>query len=370
MGEKVKDVFDSNSEVLYDFNQMRRAIAKIATGLAFLVFSSLAGLYFYIDFTSYQYAVFFNAGVLALLLIIGVLLLFKKEHIPTILLNLVVGPALFANLWIYLGKEIGVHYLYVVLAIVPFVTISRKHKFFQWLFGLANIAIITILINFEPLGSFIDILPSYLFTISNYVVIGVSLLMVIMMFLLYSQQIEVVEQKVKEKAEEVARLAEEIRRMAIEDLSTGAVSRRKLEELIIAEIARSDRYETPFSLIIFSLSDIKEVFAVYGQEKGEKIMEQLVSMVRNDLRLVDILGRWSDGEFVVFMPEIKLHQAVYVSQRLLSIIATKEFFPKIKLPANFAVLQRLPQESFDILTNRLNQLMQKSIEEGENRICN
>jgi len=370
MGKNEKDVFNGNSDVLPDFDKKRRAIAKIATGLAFLVFAGLAGLYVYVDFTSYQYAVFFNAGVLALLVIIAVLFLNKKEHIATILLNLLVGPALFANLWIYLGKEIGIHYLFVVLAIVPFVTISRKFQLFQWIFGLANIAIITILINFEPLGSIVDGLPPYFQTTSNYSVIGISLLMVILIFLLYSQMIEEYEQKAKEKVEEAARLAEEIRRMAIEDYSTGAVSRRKLEELIIAEIARSDRYGTPFSLIIFSLSDIKEVFAVYGQEKGEKIMEQLVTLVRADLRLVDVLGRWSDGEFVVFMPEIKLHQAVYVSQRLLSVIATKEFFPKIKLPANFAVIQRLPQESFEILINRLRQLMQKSIEEGENRICN
>jgi diguanylate cyclase (GGDEF)-like protein len=140
--------------------------------------------------------------------------------------------------------------------------------------------------------------------------------------------------------------------------------------LIIAEIARSDRYETPFSLIMFSLSDIKEVFAVYGQEKGEKIMEQLVHIVRTDLRLVDVLGRWTDGEFVIFMPEIKLHQAVYVAQRLVSIIASTEFLPKIKLPSNFAVIQRLPGENFESLTDRLHQLMKKSIEEGENRISN
>jgi glycosyltransferase involved in cell wall biosynthesis len=81
-------------------------------------------------------------------------------------------------------------------------------------------------------------------------------------------------------------------------------------------------------------------------------------------------GRWSDGEFVIFMPEIKLHQAVYVAQRLVKIIADIEFFPKIKLPSNFAVLQRLPGEKYEMLTERLQKLLEKSRNEGENQICN
>jgi hypothetical protein len=62
-----------------------------------------------------------------------------------------------------LGKEIGIHYLFVVLAIMPFVTINRQYKFFQWLFGLASIAILALLLNLETIGSINESLPqSYL----------------------------------------------------------------------------------------------------------------------------------------------------------------------------------------------------------------
>ena len=322
-----------------------------------------------IDFAMYQNAVFFNGGILLLLLIIGILSMTKKVDIASILLNLLIGPALFANIWLYLGKEIGIHYFLVVLAVLPFVTINRQFKFFQWLIAAANIVMLTLLLNFETIGTIKGLLPTFVFTVFNYSAIGISLLLIVLIFVTYTRLMETYEAKLQVKEEEVKNLSDEIRRLALEDTSTGAVTHRKLEELIISEIARSDRYETPFSLIIFSLSDIKEVFAVYGQEKGEKIMEQLVQIVRNDLRLVDVLGRWSDGEFVIFMPEIKLHQAVYVAQRLLKIIAVIEFFPKIKLPSNFAVLQRQPGEKYETLTVRLSELIKKSRAEGENQIC-
>jgi diguanylate cyclase (GGDEF)-like protein len=370
MGKKGMKVSVENMEVLSDFEKLRKTVTGYASVIFFLVFAGLIGLYAFIDFAAYPLAVFVNGGVLAVLILVGIFIMSRKVGMGAIILSLILGPALFANIWLYLGKEIGIHYLFVVLAILPFITINRQYKFFQWLFGLSNIAIFAFLLNSETLGSLSDALPAIVFTIGSYSFIALSLLFISLMFVIYTQTIEKYEALLKVKEQEVIEMAAEIRRMAIEDTSTGAVTHRKLEELILTEIARSDRYETPFSLIMFSLSDIKEVFAVYGQEKGEKIMEQLVNIVRTDLRLVDILGRWTDGEFVIFMPEIKLHQAVYVAQRLVAIISKTEFLPKIKLPSNFAVIQRLPGENFESLTVRLHQMMKKSIEEGENRIYN
>ena len=369
MGKKDEEVTVNRVEVLSDLGKLRRTITKVATVLAFLAFADIIGGFAMIDFALYQNAVIFNGGVLLLLLFIGILSMTKKVDIASILLNLLVGPALFANIWLYLGKEIGVHYFFVVLAVLPFVTINRQYKFFQWLFAAANIVVLTLLLNFETIGSVNGLLPPVIFTVINYSAIGISLLLIVLILMSTMRMIENYEAKLKIKDDELKIMSDEIRRLALEDTSTGAVTHRKLEELIISEIARSDRYETPFSLIIFSLSDIKEVFAVYGQEKGEKIMEQLVQIVRNDLRLVDVLGRWSDGEFLIFMPEIKLHQAVYVAQRLLKIIAVIDFFPKIKLPSNFAVLQRQPGEKYEVLTERLAELIKKSRNEGENQIC-
>lgn len=365
----MKEVSVDLVEVLSDLGKLRRTITKVAAVLAFLAFADIIVGFVMIDFAVYQNAVFLNVGVLLLLLIVGILSMTRKVDIASIMLNLLIGPALFANIWLFLGKEIGIHYFLVVLVVLPFVTINRQFKFFQWIFAVANIAMLTLLLNFETVGSIRGLLPTFVFTVINYSAIGISLLLIVLMFVTFTRLIDNYDAKLKLKEEEVKNMSDEIRKLALEDTTTGAVTHRKLEDLITFEIARSDRYETPFSLIIFSLSDIKEVFAIYGQEKGEKIMEQLVQIVRNDLRLVDVLGRWSDSEFVIFMPEVKLHQAVYVAQRLLKVIAGIEFFPKIKLPSNFAVLQRQPGESYEILTNRLLELIKKSRSEGENQIC-
>lgn len=127
------------SEVLSEFEKLRKTVTVYAAVIFFLVFAGITGLYVAIDFSAYQIAVFINGGVLAVLLIVGILNFSKKNQMGSVILNLILGPALFANVWLYLGKEIGIHYLFVVLAIMPFVTISRQYKFFQWQIGRAHV---------------------------------------------------------------------------------------------------------------------------------------------------------------------------------------------------------------------------------------
>ncbi len=368
MGRKDSVTIAETNNIQLEFAKIRKTITVLVLWLSFLDFALLAGGFAYLGLTENLLEVIIHGAVAFVLLITAVFIVRKSVNVAAILFNLIAGPALFVSVWLFLGKEVGFHYFFILLALLPWVTIDRKLRVFQWLFAIINIAGFIYVLNAETAGSIADKLPPIVITVSNYSIIAIGLLFVSAVFSVYNRLIDQYENDLKLKAEELVKIQEEIHQRAIEDQSTGAVTHRKLEELIRTEIARSDRYETPFSLIIFSLSDIKEVFAVYGQEKGEQVMEQLVTMVRTDLRLVDVLGRWSDGEFIIFMPEIKLHQAVYVAQRLLSIIAVKEFFPKIKLPANFAVLQRSPQEDFDTLMERLQKIMKKSIAEGENRI--
>ncbi len=368
MGKNEKVSTVKTNQTLFEFSKIRKLITTVVLWLSFLDFTLIAAGLAYLDMDGQLYGILFHGAVAFLLLVTALLIVRKSADVAAILLNLIAGVALFLSVWLFLGKDIGFHYFFITLALLPWMTIDRHYRLVQWFFTLVYTASFAYLMNVEGFKAITEQIPDIFLTISNYGIIAVNLLFLGIVFSVYSRMIEKIERDLSLKSEELILMQEQLRQMAVTDEATGAVSNRKLEELIRTEIARSDRYETPFSLIIFSLSDIREVFAVYGQEKGEQIMEQLVTMVRGDLRLVDVLGRWSDGEFVVFMPEIKLYQAVYVAQRLLSIIAVKEFFPKIKLPANFAVLQRLPQETFDDLVARMKKSMEKSRKEGENRI--
>lgn len=368
MGKKEKISTIETNQILFEFSKIRKMITTVVLWLSFLDFSLIAAGLAYLDLDGQLYGIIFHGAVAFFLLITALWIVRKSANVAAVLLNLIAGVALFLSVWLFLGKDTGFHYFFITLALLPWVTLDRRYRLAQWLFSIVYTAVFAYLLNVELTKAIAQQLPEIILTVSNYGVIAVNLLFLSIVFSVYNRLIENIERDLKSKNEELLLMQSELKQMAVTDEATGAVSNRKMEELIRTEIARSDRYETPFSLIIFSLSDIREVFAVYGQEKGEQIMEQLVTMVRGDLRLVDVLGRWSDGEFVVFMPEIKLYQAVYVAQRLLSIIAVKEFFPKIKLPANFAVLQRLPQETYDDLVTRMKKSMEKSRKEGENRI--
>lgn len=119
------------TEFLSEFEKLRKTVSVYAAVLFFFVFAGITGFYVTTDFGVYQIALFINGGVLAFLIIVGVLNFSRKTHLASIILNLMLDMVLFANVWLYLGIEIGILYLFVVLAILPFVTISRQYKFFS-----------------------------------------------------------------------------------------------------------------------------------------------------------------------------------------------------------------------------------------------
>jgi diguanylate cyclase (GGDEF)-like protein len=288
---------------------------------------------------------------------------------PVFWANILTGYPVFAILWFYLGKDIGNHYLFVVFAILPLVTIYNRSKRCMMFFSASNILFLLLMLNRVPPNSLAVYIPDNIITVIYYFSLIFSLALMIVLFLLYTLQIDRYEKDLLEKSNNLQLLYEEVSRLAREDPLTGAFNRRKMDELIQAETTRSERYKTFFSMIIFDLDDFKEVNDRFGHDVGDGVLKQLIDVVRSDLRSVDAVGRWGGEEFVILLPGIKIHQAVYVAQRVLKKIDKTEFSGGIHITASFGVAQRMSGESFENFYRRLDQAMYKAKSNGKNQVC-
>lgn len=75
------------------------------------------------------------------------------------------------------------------------------------------------------------------------------------------------------------------------DSLTKLANRHSYEKAIEAEIERSRRYKTKFSLIIFDIDYFKKINDTYGHEVGDKILIELSNLVKNTLRKSDEVFR-------------------------------------------------------------------------------
>lgn len=100
------------------------------------------------------------------------------------------------------------------------------------------------------------------------------------------------------------------------DPLTGALNRRKFEELAKMEIDRSRRYGTRVSVMMLDIDHFKKVNDTYGHASGDIVLQQFCQACNRAIRETDIFARIGGEEFVILMPETSLNQAALLAERV------------------------------------------------------
>ena len=107
------------------------------------------------------------------------------------------------------------------------------------------------------------------------------------------------------------------RRDSETDPLTGVGTRRVLERVLKTEYARATRYNNYFSVAIVDIDNFKEINDNAGHAAGDRALQQLAKIMRNNVRTTDmIITRYGGDEFVMVMPETKLKGAKVLLERL------------------------------------------------------
>ncbi len=117
-------------------------------------------------------------------------------------------------------------------------------------------------------------------------------------------------------AMENARLFAEIQRLAIVDPLTGLFNRRHFFEIVQSEFERARRYSRPLSIAMLDMDHFKQVNDTYGHLVGDQVLMHLAALCRENMRVVDVIGRYGGDEFIILMPETPLKVAYQVTERL------------------------------------------------------
>lgn len=89
------------------------------------------------------------------------------------------------------------------------------------------------------------------------------------------------------------------------------------------ELTRSQRYGSKLSLLMLDIDNFKRINDTYGHKSGDIVLQKLIEVCRNTMRLADIIGRVGGEEFAILLPETDQHQAHEVAERLREHIAAE-----------------------------------------------
>ncbi len=132
----------------------------------------------------------------------------------------------------------------------------------------------------------------------------------------------------EEKEQLLRRLADQnvrLEGMVTEEPQSGLYNRRALHDKMKLEISRSRRYQTPLTVAMAEIDGYGALAGRLPAPRLEQVIKTLSRIFRENLRLVDVVGRYDDHTFVLAFPETASRRALAVCERLQKVIVRHDW---------------------------------------------
>lgn len=187
-------------------------------------------------------------------------------------------------------------------------------------------------------------------------------------------EIEDLREQASQANAEIARLQAELEQTSAlirHDPLTGVLNRKGLDEALSREAAFAQRRGTPLCLGLLDVDNFKQINDTHGHQTGDEALQHLTSVIRENVRPQDSVGRYGGEEFVVLLPDTDIDSATAALVRLQRAL-TKRFFlarqQKLLITFSAGVAELRPEEQPMDAIDRADKAMYLAKRSGKNRV--
>ncbi|MBT4518440.1 MAG: GGDEF domain-containing protein [Halieaceae bacterium] len=157
---------------------------------------------------------------------------------------------------------------------------------------------------------------------------------------------------------------------ATTDELTGLSNRRAILRFGSNEWERSERFNRPFTCLIFDIDHFKSINDTWGHAAGDQVLKILSATLLTTLRTTDALGRFGGEEFLLFATETEPYQAGVLAERIRQKVEATVYMdiPELKVTVSIGIAQKKSESSLDQLIHHADQALYAAKEGGRNQI--
>jgi len=111
-------------------------------------------------------------------------------------------------------------------------------------------------------------------------------------------------------------MEEELKKLAHFDSLTGSHNRGYGLDFLDRQIKLARRRKSPVLLAYTDIDDFKDINDTFGHEEGDKVLKEVVKLLKSTLREIDIICRMGGDEFLLIFPDSSLKNLPIIKERL------------------------------------------------------
>jgi len=199
-------------------------------------------------------------------------------------------------------------------------------------------------------------------------------LMVAFMFIAIHAFGGIVFERLKRERQETVALRRRLTTIALTDALTELPNRRYFQQVLEAELRRTDRHGVGFGLAIIDIDDFKSFNDSAGHLAGDQLLRGVGTVIRTQMRVSDVLSRWGGDEFILLMPSVTKLEAVRGVERLRKIVEGHGFAGRSVMASGrvtiSAGVSRCPEDGtdHDSLVKKADDALYAAKRAGRNRV--
>ena len=169
--------------------------------------------------------------------------------------------------------------------------------------------------------------------------------------------------------------------LATLDRLTGVHTREYFMRRFTQELERASRYQQPLTLLMLDIDNFKAVNDMLGHPQGDAVLKIISKLVKKNVRVIDLVGRYGGEEFIVMLPETGLGEdgvtpvGGLIGEHIRQ--AVEEEFRGMQKPLSLTVsvgvaVRRFPEDrhvGYRDLIRQADEELLRAKATGKNRVC-
>ncbi|MDD5347240.1 MAG: GGDEF domain-containing protein [Candidatus Omnitrophica bacterium] len=168
-------------------------------------------------------------------------------------------------------------------------------------------------------------------------------------------------------------LYQRVQALATTDSLTRSYSRRYWFARCAEELERSRKFGFDLACLMIDVDHFKELNDGYGHLVGDAIVAAVAKIIKDNIRSIDLLGRYGGEEFSLVLTETDVQGALYVAERIRQTVADtpiQAYDESLRVTISIGIMQ-LAKDTPDLaaLVDSADKALYLAKETGRNRVC-